>query len=223
LCKRGLERPQLLRHSLGVCAAIKEDGVSEAIALLQLYSERAAELNDSSFLRAVREGPSTTFQLLGGPFRAVRQGGPSAEAMKAILLTFRLFWQDRDGLSFAKIRELYGRLPVSQELVDEIRLICQHVDSYLEGPSPFVIAGEPIKRRELLQVWMYGKLAHVNAEKRDVLQRWRMDTDVEPLFQYEFESILVPLTQAIFLIRQVNLRAIEQLKARKEIAASADA
>jgi hypothetical protein len=197
--------------------------VSEAIALLQLYSERANELNESSFLRAIREGPSTTFRLLGGPFRAIRQGGPSDDAMKAFLLTFRLFVQDKDGLSFMEIRELYGKLPVSQELVDEIQLICDNTDRYLEGPSPFVIAGESIGRRKLLHVWMYGKLAHVNADKRQVLEQWRVDKDVEPLFQYEFESILIPLTQAISWIRQVNLRAVEQLRAPKDEIAQADA
>jgi hypothetical protein len=70
---------------------------------------------------------------------------------------------------------------------------------------------------------MYGKLAHVNADKRDVLQRWRVDTDVEPLYQYEFEGILVPLTQAIFWIRQVNSRAIEQLRTRENRTTRADA
>jgi len=197
--------------------------VAEGIELLELYSELAAELNESSFLREIREGRSTTFQLLGGPFRAVREGGPSAEAMKAFLLTFRLFDQDRDGLSFKKMRELYGKLPVSQDLVNETELICQYVDRYLEGPSPFVIAGESIERRKLLRVWMYGKLAHVNADKREILEQWKVDRDVEPLFQYEFESILIPITQAIFWMRQVNMRAIKQLKARKQVAAPADA
>jgi hypothetical protein len=197
--------------------------VSEGIALLELYSERAAELNESSFLRAIRDGSSTTFQLLGGLFRAIRQGGPSSEAMKAFLLTFRLFVQDRDGLSFRKMRELYEKLPVSQDLIDEIHLTHQDVERYLDGPSPFVIAGEPIQRRKLLHVWMYGKLAHVNADKRDVLERWNVDRDVEPLFQYEFESLLIPLTQAIFWIRQVNIRAIEQLRAREHPSAWADA
>ena len=88
---------------------------------------------------------------------------------------------------------------------------------------PSLLPASQSRGGELLHVWMYGKLAHVNADKREVLQRWRVDRDIEPLFQYEFEAILVPVTQAIFWMRQVNLRAIEELRARENAIARADA
>jgi hypothetical protein len=184
---------------------------ADHLALLRLYNERATELNESSFLRQIRDGPGTTFTLHGGPFRAVRVGGPEHEAMKAFLLTFRLFLQDRDELSFRKIDERYAEMPVSVGLRVEVAGIRKHVNTYLEQRSPFVIRGEKITRRQLLDVWLHGELAHVNPDKRAVLSRWGVAEDVRPLYQFEFEVIVTELTQAVFGIRQVNLRAIAEL------------
>src|SRR2546423_484752 len=124
--------------------------IQDDLALLRLYNERASELNDSSFLRDLRAGSGPIFHLHSGPFRAVREGGPSQEAMKAFLLTFRLFIQDRDGLSFRAIVSLFAKLPIGEHLKQEIAEIRDEVNGHLDGCSPFVIDGETISRRELL-------------------------------------------------------------------------
>jgi hypothetical protein len=183
------------------------------LAQLCLYNERAAELNESSFLRQSRDGLGTTFTLLGGPFRVVRVGGPEHEAMKAFLLTFRLFLQDRDELSFRKIDERYAEMPVEGGLKMEVAGVRRHVNTYLDQRSPFVIRGEQITRRQLLNVWLNGELAHVNPDKRAILDRWGVAEDLRPLYQFEFEVIVTQLTQAVFWIRQVNLCAIAELMA----------
>jgi hypothetical protein len=87
----------------------------------------------------------------------------------------------------------------------------------------FVILGESIDRHTLLSVWLYGRLAHVNKDKREVLQRWQVDEDIAPLFQHEFESIIVGLTQAVFWMRQVHLRALDELRRGSGASKLADA
>src|SRR5437879_6089579 len=94
--------------------------IQDDLALLGLYNERASELNDSSFLRDIRAGSGPIFHLHSGPFRAVRECEPSTEAMKAFLLTFRLFIQDRDGLSFRAIAGLFAKLAISEHLKQEV-------------------------------------------------------------------------------------------------------
>jgi hypothetical protein len=183
------------------------------IALLRLYCEKASELNDSAFLLAIREGPRTTFQLGGQPFRAVREGGPSTEAMKAFVLTFRLFLQDRDRLSFRAMESLLSALPVESQVKSEAVTIRGSVNAYLDRFSPFVIKSEAIPRRSLLDAWLYGEVAHVNPDKREILRGWRVEDDVRPLWQYEFESVVVHLTGYIFALRLVILRALDALVA----------
>jgi hypothetical protein len=131
--------------------------------------------------------------------------------MKAFVLTFRLFLQDRDGLSFRAIDELFSSLPVSAQLRSEVAAIRADVNAYLDGHSPFVIDTDTVSRRELLHAWMYGEVAHVNPEKREILRQWRVADDVRPLWQHEFESVVLQLTQSVFWLRQVIIRAIAEL------------
>src|SRR5437764_10886994 len=148
----------------------RESVAEEDLDLLRLYCEKASELNDSAFLRAVRDGPRTTFQLGGKPFRAVREGGPSTEAMKAFVLTFRLFLQDRDRLSFRVIEKLISALPVASQVKSEAATIRGSVNAYLDRVSPLVIESQAIRRRSLLDAWLYGEVAHVNSAKREILR-----------------------------------------------------
>lgn len=185
--------------------------IERDIAVLQLYNQRAAELNDSSFLHHVRSSPATSFNFAIKPFRVVSHHQPSNEALKAFVLTFRLFIQDRDGLSFRAITKLLTNSAIESSLKQEIVEIRDEVYEYLGENSPFVIYGNPILRRELLQTWMYGEIAHVNQKERAVLRQWTLTDDLRPLFQHEFETILIHLTQAVFWVRQVNIRAINML------------
>ena len=133
--------------------------------------------------------------------------------MKAFVLTFRLFIQDRDGLSFRAIASLYSSLPVSTELRKEIGEIRQGLNDFLDSCSPMVVNGLTISRRELLDAWMYGEVAHLNPDKREILQSWRVADDVRPLWQHEFETVILRVTQFVFWVRQANVRAIEELTA----------
>jgi hypothetical protein len=179
---------------------------------LQFYNAKASELNNSTFRRQAQER-DTSFQLLPVPFRAVRENGPDEEAMKAFVLTFRLFLRDRDGLSFREIEQLYESIPVGEGLRKEIREIRAGVNEYLDADSPFVIFGEEISRRDLLDTWMWGEVAHFNAPKRERLAEWRVADDVRPLFQHEFETVMLRVLQSIFWVRQANLAALAELDA----------
>ena len=102
--------------------------------------------------------------------------------MKAFLLTFRLFIQDRDGLSFRAIASLSARLPISEHLKQKIAEIREQVNHYLDGCSLVVIDGHTVSRRTLLETWMYGELAHLNPDRRATLRLWRVADDVRPIF-----------------------------------------
>jgi len=190
--------------------------VQNVIAILQLYNDLATELNDSSFLYHIRSSSGTSFRFETSPFRILSQGQTSDEALKAFLLTFRLFIQERDRLSFRAIARLLRKMPIATVLKREIVEIHNEVDDYLTRPSPFVIYGEQISRRALLSTLMYGRLAHVDREKRATLERWTVGDDVYPMFRHEFEIVVIHLAQAVFWVRQVNLRAIQELNALSE-------
>ena len=154
---------------------------SEAIELLSLYNARAAKLHGSSFLQYAREGRGNSFTMHAGPFRAVRDDTPNLEAVEAFLYTFRLFIQDRDGLSFREMERLYDSLPIASSFRDEVQRIRSEVNEYLDGLTPLRIYDTDVTRRELLHNWLYGHSAHLNPDKRRILKEWGVGEDVQPL------------------------------------------
>jgi len=87
--------------------------VNDPIDTLSLFNEKATELEQSSFLETWKTHGSGSFDLIPGPFRAIRKDGPTAESVKAFLLTFRLFCSDRDGISIREISKLYEHLSIA--------------------------------------------------------------------------------------------------------------
>ncbi len=181
-----------------------------AISHLKLYNERAIKLKESSFLKSVQES-NVTLRLLGNPFRVVREGGAGQEVMEAFVLSLRLFMQDRDGLSFRKIEDLYNSVPVGPQLKNEITEIRTSLSVYLDGSSPLVINDKAISRRELLTVWLNGEIAHVNREHRARLKSWSVDEDIRAFFQFEFETVITTVAWAVDAVREVNERALLEL------------
>jgi hypothetical protein len=179
----------------------------DSIARLELYNERAVKLEASSFLQSVLDS-RITLRLLEKPFRVVREGGPEQDSMEAFVLSLRLFVQDRDGLSFRRIKNFYDKIAVSRQLKDEVGEICIRLNRYLDGSSPLVVNDYSISRRELLTVWMNGELAHVNTKHRARLEEWTVKEDIRPFFQYEFETVITRVAGAVEAVRKVNDRAL---------------
>jgi hypothetical protein len=69
-----------------------------------------------------------------------------------------------------------------------------------------------------METWLYGQLAHVNADHRATLKRWTIAADTAPLVQGEFDHIVAAVTQSIFWVRQVNLRALSEIREARTIA-----
>jgi hypothetical protein len=190
-------------------ASIQSD--SEAIETLSLFNEKATELERSSFLETWKTNGSGSFDLIPGPFRAVRKGGPSAESLKSFLLTFRLFHADRDGISIREISKLYERIEVDPIVRNRITTIRTELQEYLDGITPLIVNRQQIARRDLLDTWLYGTAAHLNRNKRRRLKSWSVEDDVRPLFEHEFEVIILTVLRAILLVRATNMLTMQQL------------
>ncbi len=87
---------------------------------LRLFNEKANELDGSRFAIALYDQQSGVIVEGGltGPATAVFVG-PDDDAIRAFVLTIRLFRQDRDGISIRALVETYGAEGVPQELRGE--------------------------------------------------------------------------------------------------------
>jgi hypothetical protein len=67
-----------------------------------------------------------------------------------------------------------------------------------------------VSNRQIFEVFVYGGLAHMTADKKVVYDRWK----TAPLFEVielEFCHILETFLQGIFLVAKINKKALEEL------------
>jgi hypothetical protein len=136
--------------------------------------------------------------------------GPDDEAVDAFLLTIRLFYQDRDGISIRALAKIYERATVPQHLRDEFRRVRNALNDRLDSnPSiGFEIDGVILSRRDLLEVFLYGGHAHVNPDKRLIYEHWR-EFPIFPFMTNEFLATLGELFNCVRWIRDINRRLLE--------------
>ena len=76
---------------------------SSAAATLRLYNSTVQELLSLQFVRQVKEQGNIGFSIGGGYI----QHYPHGEELRSFVLTFRLFIQNRDGLSLEMMEKVY--------------------------------------------------------------------------------------------------------------------
>jgi hypothetical protein len=182
------------------------------VKTLALFNEKADQLLASEFLKQIGGG--------GAIVRFDRESGwdgiyvgPDDESTRALILTLRLFMQDRDGLSLRKMAETYADLPVSADLKREFEAHRTRLNDFLDSASLLAIREEgPLTYREILDIFVYGEYAHVNERYRQTYEDLRT-TPFFPLFQGCLVRAIVALARSVRDIRDTNRRALAKLTA----------
>src|SRR5215216_3065884 len=146
--------------------------VDDQIEALRLFNEKVNELLELSFVKAVTD-PNAGFSLSGkrqedGSFKmesTVR--GPSVEAVKAFVLTFRFFIQDNETTSLRKIAVLYDSSNIDPQQRAHFQSARNEVNKMLDAPNFFNLNYDGVTptNREVMDIFVYGGLAHANPEK----------------------------------------------------------
>jgi hypothetical protein len=164
----------------------------DQIRRLRLFNEKANELDSSRFAIALYDQQSGVIVEGGltGPAEAVFVG-PDDDAIRAFVLTIRLFRQDRDGISVRGLADIYATEGIPQGLRGEFDEARNALNDRLDADTMFVFNDERITRRRLLDVFLYGGLAHVDADKRAVYEQWHAFGMAFALMSNEFVVTLV--------------------------------
>lgn len=184
----------------------------DIIRILRLFNARADKLEHSGFLASYRAGNNGySWTWIRGEGTTVQRHLPSEEEIEAFVLTFRLFVQPRDDISFSRMAAFYTTLPVTSALRDRVVLVSKGVTQYLNDPSGIILDGIEVTRRHIFEIVMYGGMAHVNKDKRDLYERWHSHEIQFPLVEEAFSTIIATVTQAVFTVRDINARALAEL------------
>ena len=194
----------------------------DQITALKLYNEKVEELLKGSFVKAVTS-PNAGFSLAGerqedGSFSmrsAVR--GPSKEAIKAFVLTFRFFIQDNDKISLRNIASLYKASNIDAEQKRNFKSARDAINNMLDLPNFINLNYNGITptNREIMDVFIYGGLAHANSEKYKRYKEWMSFPPAAAMLQTCFNMILGHILHALAYIEQVNVTTIQQLTKQK--------
>jgi len=190
----------------------------DQIVALILFNEKVKQLLELSFVKVVT-APDAGFSI-----KVERRGdgsfdmfstrkGPSIEAVKAFLPAFQFFFHDGETVFLRDLAVLYDTDNIDPQQRDDFRAARDEVDSILDSPSlfsPSYDAAAPTNR-QVMDIYVYGGLAHVSPEKYQVYRDWTSTVVVATIFQSCFNKILGRILRMLAYIARVNETTILQL------------
>lgn len=189
--------------------------MSQGINALGLFNEKAEKLANCRFTRTVF-GQKTGVEVRGErgkPVEVIRWG-PDQEAIDAFVLTFRFFIQDNEKSSFRNMAKTYQNLPISDDIkarfAEARRILNEFLDS--TPSTSYNIGGETLNHRRILEVFVYGGLAHANPKKKRTYDRWMKMSVVCELLITDFVVILAKVMRIIQYVATLNVEAIEEME-----------
>lgn len=186
---------------------------------LGLFNEKAEKLMRLSFIKAMLDNSGVTLS-----WRAREDGlfeerherrGPNEEAIDAFILTFRFFIQDNEQSSFHKMAEHYLAAPIDESLKSAFATTRKNINEFLDESSDFPIEynGRRLTRREVMDIFVYGGLAHANQAKKELYDSWMSIPPFRPVIENEFVYTLAIILDAINYIKGLNEITLGQMRA----------
>ena len=198
------------------------EDIERGISALKLFNEKAKKLQESNFLKHVLQQRKIQFTISAKRGEPVKMSTtfPDVNAIDAFVLTFRFVIQNNERCSFGNLGDAYSKLSVSKEIKEQYTEARQKLNEYLDSKISFVLNKEHLSRRKVLDIFVYGGLAHANPEKKKIYDKWVGNPIVCNLFVFEFVSILFQVLRIIRYVAQLNVKVIEMLQKDKHHAHS---
>ena len=197
--------------------------ITSAIDTLLLFNEKADKLEKSSFIKNYLDTSIVTSWKRGQSVIEAKRYGPDDEAIEAFVLTIRFFIRNNDNMSLSIITNLYADLPIDIELIESVKEAHTKINTFLDTISNFKVVRNETKSsqkyidtytyREILDIIIWGGLAHADIEKKKVYGHWKNIPVFIARAEVVFIHALKTLLDAILLIRNINNEALKQLKA----------
>lgn len=125
------------------------------------------------------------------------------EFIDSVIIPLRLFFLDRDNISFKKLSELYHKLDISSEYIKKYDKARNSINKFLESPAMTVYEDKPTNL-VLFNTIVYGDLFHKEPQKIELLKKWKSDQISWNLLYLQFQQILYKLIQTAELIVGIN-------------------
>lgn len=206
---------------------------SETKRALKLAVEKSERLRDGGYVRTLRERGGTHLSYSwkreedeSGGTVSIDQSRPDEDSTDALILTFRFFIQKNEAPSFRWLATNVLDDPgLSDEWKQEFTDIRDQLNKFLDqssgynervvAPPPDGVPGEARldgeyewTNRQIMDVFIYGGMAHADPEKSATYQRWRSNQLGFPYVQHLFDSIIMAGLRAVALLGHISEREL---------------
>ena len=186
--------------------------IDDQIRILERFNEKVDRLGQRGFSEESRGGGAIVRWDKGKGWDGIHVG-PSEKTVEATILTLRFFIQNNESTALSNIAKLYADADIEAEISSRLFEIRDALNSYLDAPSNLSISEEgPMSHRDILDLFIYGDLAHANNSTIEDNFRDISSTAFFPLFQADFNQSVRVLVSALSEIQQVNVVAVERLR-----------
>jgi len=179
--------------------------------ILELFVEKADLLETRSFVKHVTEhGITLNLRMTQDEPTILNQNLPDDEALAALMVTFRMFIQDNDSISLRNLGKLMDDPGLSGNWKAQVKDVRDQNNVHLNNFPPIAVDYEGVRptSRELLEVFVYGDLAHTSQKKRQQFLTWKSNPFFFQVLQYSFHEIVVSLLEAIHYIAHMTRREL---------------
>ncbi len=172
---------------------------------LKLFAETAETALASRFVRALIANPKITFSLqfdrVGGVTTSFE--GPDEDAVRAVILTFRMLVQEGDGISIDAVSTSLSDASVDSSLRDRFQKSLDELLRFLAEPLYIQFNGETYARGFLFDTMLYGHLAHLNPDKEKRVRIWKGSGPLFGILWNEFVTTLAEYLSCLSFLRGI--------------------
>jgi len=189
--------------------------MNEYVEVLSLFNEKADEIKNSSYVKFFLENkPKTTISKNQEEAIKIKTIEPNDESLKSFVLTLRLFFQNNDQISIHNINEIYKELPNNfQKEKESFSRARDKINHILDSNINFIDNNKILTYREVLNIFVYGHLAHLKNDKRKIYKDWisRKDIGVLDIHKINFHGIANNLIRCILYMQKINTEVIRKI------------
>lgn len=183
----------------------------DIIKRLTEFNKAACEMFSLSFIEKLK-GSGCTINWKRGEGFSTKLRGPDDESTKALCNDLRKFIQKNDMLKIEKLIPIYQSDLIQEE---EKKLFNRSMSWYEKFKKRLIkveINGKTYTYKELLEIFLYGKISHWTEETKEIHDNLEQMIPVYTLLKNEFILILHGYLRNISNFICVNKKVLEKLE-----------
>lgn len=191
--------------------------------ILRLFNEKLAKLERTGFAKRYKEtvpevvakfddvvfepGEDGLFSIAGRIESWVPEF--NQDEIDAFVLTFRMLTQRNDQISLPALAKIYEKEWMPGEARSAFTDAHKQLNVYLDSAATIQLGESRIAIRTILEVTIYGGLAHTNKEKERAFRAWMQEPGTAGFFWVEFIAALKEMMRYFAYFKSLNEAVLE--------------